>query len=652
MVIRVGYTAIEVVLRRPAAQSQTKVGWLELQSIAQEKSAVKVSFAATQVLVKPKPKPSPAITSINTDVAISPQFGPPAITSINTDVMANAGRPQARIYNLNLEVATQGQADSQFTWMGIQALHSTQPAVQSNFTWMGLAFLVPAYPKISMSWLGVQALVDINSVDDIPDYMNFGSIFDVYPGAVKDSITLPITGMSPSYPIEIYSDSDILFTTNGVDFSPTIIVQLGDNLTLRKVVTSLFNQTFRLFVNSGFDGEQEIGMWQLPGPSGTLKYDEWLYREVDGAPWIEFKDQENQYASQSEAEFAEFQLLNSTAPTALPINNNDINYVDAPNGELVNDNDKYLAMAPVGDIWKTLSFLSIEDERIVELYKNYIHYVNHLITDNFIQTSVSDNKYFDVLLDNIVLYSNYFNIIKSPDQYSAQIENFNILRTVSKFYTVYQETDINKFQPYMEYWKNWENYLANTEWIYEYYNHSHIGPERIWVNYTLSNNVSTAPIWEHEQFGFGHLIEMTFLYGEIMNVARNILVNVDYGFESTRISYTNEILSSFESTENSIFPVSQLYYTYEHALANILVDLGHKFDREVIFTSTNYVRQGGFLTPELAENAAEAYPDNITVIYQQPEGTYSFEVIYDTALWCGDVPSNPLKAVAWYLGGG
>lgn len=668
MTIRVGYTAIEVILRRKTSEPKSKVGWLNVQSVVQELPAAKVSFAATQVLVKQNPPPSPVIPNISMDVAIAPSYSPPIVHNMNMDVLIRPVRPAARISNLALEVMYQGVANSQFSWMGIQALHSITPAVQANFTWMGLQFLVPAGANISTSWMGIQALVDINSIDDIPDYMNFGSIFDAIPGEIKTSDPITVTGMTPSVVITLYSDSDITISKNGIDYFSSVDISVGDTITLRKEVVNVYNQAFRLFVSSDYTGEQEVGIWQLPGPSGTYKYDQYLYQELGPLPWVEYKKHDYMFEEAPQPIFSETSLfwaningynyfqnhqeLFEDAPMGDFIANSEIPVTDAPLGKLVDNSPFAEADAPTGDQGKFNTYYPTKYSFETIWYSDLIAASEADISTNFIIVQPADIVYWDYLKYNTIWYSlSERNMVTPTTNRARWTPNIQNIRKAVPTYMMMQHTDFEIFNSYKEVWENWLPKIATPEWVF--------------VN--NNRNILATAEFLKETVRYGSELDIKEFWEAVVDSFHHIKpVDTNWWFIDENKKYPIN-LDKFKLTENFYEPDAAIpeyapfvqyygqnvYYTYEHAVSNLLVDLYHEFGNDSLFESVNYVRQGGFQTVELAEDAATSYPGNITVIYQQPEGTYTYDVIYNTALWCGEVPTNPvIRAVAWYLGGG
>lgn len=644
----VGYTAIEVVTRA-SGNPRTKVGWLNGQVIAQEKPAAKLSLAAAQILVKQTPPPSPAMSHANMDVAIVAGYAPTAVTHANIDVFIQASRPPALISGISLDVLYRSMVNAQVTWMGIEALHGLVPAVQANFTWMGLSFLVPAAPKISTSWMGVQALVDINSIDDIPDYMNFGSIFDATPGVTVTSNPVQVTGMTANYPVTIYSDSDITMSKNGVDYSSTLSVKFGDIIRLRKVVVNVYTQIFRLFTTSDYVGEQEIGIWQLPGPSGTLKYDQYIYQSVEPGPWVEFKEETFEDALAADAgsddlishQLADAPTGNFTSAIAQSEDN-------APLGNYFSQLARSDDFAPTGKYIGTKSFLETTDRIYGTWFNSLIKVITSPINEEFSVTPNNAEVSFDVLTKNTIWYPVIMHYFLPSISYEATISEKLHYIYVSKVYAFNQDQDQKSYDPVMEYWKNWENVTkATPEWMYDRYQ-SYIEASVEWEKVNNLNYLTMDTYWERIAETF-YPLEVASAWNRIQQ--STMVVKID-GYFSHDYSYlTDKVDPYFEPYNNPLFV--QVFYTYEFAINNILVQMYHRFEQDQLFESANYIRQGGFATPELAENAAEAYPDNLTVVYMQPEGTYSFDVIYDNALWCGDAPNPPvIRAVGWYMGGG
>lgn len=644
----VGYTAIEVATQA-SGNPRTKVGWLNAQVVAQEKPAAKLALSAAQILVKQTPLPSPVVTNTSMDVAILANYANTVVTSVNMDVLMRAIRPPALVTGIGLDVIYRSAVNAQVSWMGVEALHGLDPAVQANFTWMGLSFLVPSAPKISTSWMGVQALVDINSIDDIPDYMNFGSIFDATPGATVTSSPVQVTGMTANYPVTIYSDSDITMSKNGVDYTSTLSVQFGDTIRLRKVVTNVYTQIFRIYTTSDYVGEQEIGIWQLPGPSGTLKYDQYLYQSIEPGPWVEFKKETFEDAIAADADSDD--LIShqiADAPTGDFSSSLARSDDDAPLGNYFSQLARSEDLAPTGNYVGTKSFLETTDRIYGTWFNSLLQTIVSPINEEFTWTPNNAEVSFDVLTKNTLWYPIVMHYFLPSISYEATISEKLHYIYVSKVYAFNNDQDQKSYNPVMEYWKNWENITkAIPEWMYDRYQ-SFIEATPEWEKVNNINYLTMDTYWDRMTETF-YPFEVFQAWERIQQTT--MFVKID-GYFSHDYSYlTDQIDPYFEPYNNPLFV--QVFYTYEFAINNILVQMYHRFEQDQLFESTNYIRQGGFATPELAENAAESYPDNLTVVYQQPEGTYSFDVIYDNALWCGDAPVTPvIRAVGWYMGGG
>ncbi|MCK9529374.1 MAG: hypothetical protein M0R77_02225 [Gammaproteobacteria bacterium] len=693
MTSNVGFTSIEVAITEP---QRPKVGFVGAEVLLKPVPGTTVGFAAVQVITKLNPPTDRRVHSEIAEVIISPTTSTSRISNVNTEVVLKAPTPIAYVTNQNIDVAVTGDPIANVSWMGTELLMSIAPAVQSNFSWMGLEFLVPSDPKISLNWLGMEMLVDVKLLDDLPDYLDFGDAYDGVPNQDLYSYPVTISGLSESTIITLYSYDGLQFSSDGNSFSSTINVQNDDQVYLKKYLDNIFSDTYLIYTDSTFTGETEVGTWQLVGPSDAIKYDEYIYRNTQEGQWIEYKavadgdnDIESVFVDQSK-------VGNTGSPVGL-FTNETIYNSDAPNGDFADqssslknskapDSDfrdqtaqiKY-AFAPIG-IFKDqtnelkygtaptslfISKLTYYEtvESLKALFFNNIH--NSLVNANSAQQKIEAYIY-GYVFDSLVGKHGYNYVESQPiDAIEGKIATPLNWRVVSTYYSISQYEDTRLIDVYFQnnqveadkfislipqYWINWENREIMTNWVMDNYNR-YLYNDTYWADFTNKNFHSYGSEWMYEVLVHNHEFELFSSYAPWIQ-SNYLVVNTAFGFYglANNIAYDSQpIMQSYSAPQ-----MVNILYSYEYAIDSLkTINLNAIFENNVIYDSTNYVRQGGYPTIELAEDAASAYPSDITIIYQQPEGTYSYNVLYTNSVWCGDVPIKPvLKAIAWYLGGG
>lgn len=710
MTASVGFTSVEVAITEP---QRPKVGYVGAEVLLQPASGVTVGFAAIQVITKLNPDTNRRITGETAEVIIKAARSTARVTGETAEVVLGAPTPVAYVSNQNVDVIMTGNPNADVSWMGTELLMSVAPAVQSNFSWMGLEFLVPAAPKISSNWIGLEMLVDVNLLDDLPDYLDFGDAYDGVPNMDLYSYPLTVTGLSNGTIITLYSYDNLMFSPDGNTFSTTINVQNNSQVYLKRHLDNIFSADYLVYTESSFSGETEVGKWQLVGPSGTKMFDyNYASNQTSVANWDNYASSTDSQVT-IEAEYQDMQRNETDA--ALPeMTNLNISTADAPTGEFANQTDEIkdtlastsLFNNQTDEIKDTLAPTSVFDDQSSEikfafapmsLFKNssselkfagimeslFTSTRSHYETVESLRALFFNNGNLNIIAANsaqqkieaftfgqqIARQTNQFGFnyltTKPADAVEGKIAVPLNWRTVATQMEIYRFdklrlVDVYFDNPHLEdykqvseipfYWISWENRQIMAQWVFENYNlRILIGMD--WVDFSNKNFTEIDSTWMYQ-----HLVEFhdftlhseytPWIQGNYFNISLdaqmfNLANNVSYSIEPT-----------IEASHQTYF-VNPMY-SYQYAIDSLkTIDLNAIYDNDLIYNSTNYVRQGGYQTPQLAQDAASSYPSNITIIYQQPEGTYSYNVLYTNDVWCGDVPVKPvLKAIAWYLGGG
>lgn len=709
MTASVGFTSVEVAITEP---QRPKVGYVGAEVLLQPASGVTVGFAAIQVITKLNPDTNRRITGETAEVIIKAARSTARVTGETAEVVLGAPTPVAYVSNQNVDVIMTGNPTANMSWMGTELLMSVAPAVQSNFSWMGLEFLVPAAPKISSNWIGLEMLVDVNLLDDLPDYLDYGDVYAI-PGFDLYSYPLTISGLSNGTTITLYSYDDLKFSLDGNNFTNTISVQNNNQVYLTKHPSSIFSDTYLIYTESSFSGETEVGSWNLVGPSQAIMYDyNYASNQTSTTNWDNYTPVTDNQAS-IDAEYIAIQ--NNEADMSLPeMANFNVSEANAPIGEFANQTDEIKdASAPnslfnnqTDEIKDALAPDSVFDDQTSEiklafapmsLFKNTSSELKFAGIMESLFTST--RSYYETVESLRALFFNNGNLnIIAANSAQQKIEAFTfgqqITHQTNKFgfnylttrpadaiegkiavplnwRTVATQMEIYRFDklrlvdvyfhnPHLEdykqvveiplYWISWENRQIMAQWVFENYNlRILIGMD--WVKFSNMNFTEIDTDWMYQHLVEFHEFTLNSEYIPwIQGHYFNINLDAEFFNLATTVSYSLEPI--IEASHKTYF-INPLY-SYQYAIDSLkTIDLNAVYDNDLIYNSTNYVRQGGYQTPQLAQDAASSYPTNITIVYQQPEGTYSYNVLYTNDVWCGDVPVKPvLKAIAWYLGGG
>lgn len=692
MTARVGLTGIEVAVTEP---QRPKVGLLGAEVVLSNSQGLNVGFTAVHVLTQLNPASAARLTSVG------------------AEVMVKFGTPTSVITNNNVTVAISGTPDAQLPWMGMETLISVAPAVQANISWMGLEYLVPALPKISIDWLGLEVLVDKDLLDDVPEYLDFGDAFDIYPGQELISYPVTIEGLTDGTIITLYSHVDGLeFSKNGTTFSSTLNVQNDDQVYLKKVLQNIFSTEFLVYVDSSFTGETETGSWRMVGPSQAVKYDQYLYRDSEESQWVEYKITENEESEIIEADFdsvhinssdsAESKFVGSRsseydAPESLFKNqSNEIKDSDAPGSEFKNQssaikdtaapesrfknqsNEIKMAFAPIALFTDQSNEIKFADAPTSFFGTGKAHYIttiqmqfgffknlnNRTVATNSARQRIEAYSYGALHVTEYDKMQYSYHETNPLDAIEGKIAVPLNWRTVAMNFILSHEEEMKlanvhfESEPFTDgkyhsqiplYWISWQNREIMTQWIFENYNlKSYI--DMNWVDLTNKNIITHDMTWIYDRMLHENYFGLVAEYAPWIQ-GNYFRINLDPYFSHMAKNISYDIAPIFDNYNPRFVNV---LYSYESAIDSLkTVDLNAVYENDRIYDSTNYVRQGGYPTFELAEDAASSYPTDITIIYQQPEGTYSYNVLYTNAVWCGDVPPKPaLYAVAWYMGGG
>lgn len=692
MTSNVGFTSIEVAVTET---QRPKVGFVGAEVLIQPSPGVNVGFAAVQVITKLNPDTNRRLTAESAEVIIKAARAPARVTGEVAEAVIGAPTPVAYVSNQNVDVMLTGNPTANMSWMGTELLMSVAPAVQSNFSWMGLEFLVPAAPKISSNWIGLEMLVDVNLLDDLPNYLDYGDVYAI-PGFDLYSYPLTIGGLSNGTTITLYSYDDLKFSLDGTNFSSTVAVQNNSQVYLTKHPANIFSDTYLIYTDSSFSGETEVGIWKLVGPSQAIMYDyNYASNTTETKNWDEYK-QVNFEQTAIDAEFSpiqneasvtisnkldQFTSLNGLAPTSeFDDQSSEIKFADAPASEFDDQTSEIkFADAPTSEFDDQSSEIKFTDapsslfvsgssyydlvESISSQFFNNIH--NRIIAANSAQQKIEAYNLKILAGHDIDRYNHSYVTTQPIDAIEGKIAlplnwrvvamqmALNHLEEEKLANVIFELNHLEEEKLVSElpiYWVSWENRQVMSQWFFENYNLKiYIGTE--WANLTNKNSYEVTPQWIYEYLNH---YDLFVLHSEYVPWIQTNYLTVSLNSELLNLArtITYDINGKIDQVAKSYF-VNPLY-SYEYAIDSLkTINLNAVYDNEKIYNSDNYVRQGGYLTPELAADAASSYPSDITIVYQQPEGTFSYNVLYTNSVWCGDVPVQPvLKAIAWYLGGG
>lgn len=513
-------------------------------------------------------------------------------------------------------------------------------------SWVGLQALAKLATDISTSWVGMQVLSSTFGNNPTPNYLDFGNISDPMPGTTYTSSAVAVNGLTANLVIDIFSNDGLLFSTDGNTFTSTAQIQNGDQLTLRVNLQSITPRYLKVLTTPPNSADTDIGHWYVSGPSSASKYDQYLYRELGNVPWIDiqqtFVESGTMISSaQSVGEQSSFSKLSmlfkspSIGTTAAPLgewkSQLALSTMLAPTGLFGTSYARSSTAAPDGNFANNLSF---NNTNTMTYY--VLEYVYDKTTDsNLTKFSLQENNpaiYWDVLKSRSTVWSFDGHYVIMPIATPAAISEkvHNIL--VDKIYQMTTVEKQNKYDPVQEVWRTWEEYIATPTWNI--------------IHEATAFNAETG--WNYQHY-LDSLSESATAWEQLKSQTSTVMAPTAI-LDSHGVLLSQIILADYISSPNSPFS-SVMIGEYGNNVTNLPVSMNPAFEWERIYESTNYVRQGGYETPELAADAAQVYSMYPTTVYTQPEGTYSFLVEHDMALWCSTAPRG-LRAVAWLMGGG
>lgn len=513
-------------------------------------------------------------------------------------------------------------------------------------SWVGLQALAKLATDISTSWVGMQVLSSTFGNNPTPNYLDFGTISDPMPGTTYTSSAVAVNGLTANLVIDIFSNDGLLFSTDGNTFTSTAQIQNGDQLTLRVNLQSITPRYLKVLTTPPNSADTDIGHWYVSGPSSASKYDQYLYRELGNVPWIDiqqtFVESGTMISSaQSVGEQSSFSKLSmlfkspSIGTTAAPLgewkSQLALSTMLAPTGLFGTSYARSSTAAPDGNFANNLSF---NNTNTMTYY--VLEYVYDKTTDsNLTKFSLQENNpaiYWDVLKSRSTVWSFDGHYVIMPIATPAAISEkvHNIL--VDKIYQMTTVEKQNKYDPVQEVWRTWEEYIATPTWNI--------------IHEATAFNAETG--WNYQHY-LDSLSESATAWEQLKSQTSTVMAPTAI-LDSHGVLLSQIILADYISSPNSPFS-SVMIGEYGNNVTNLPVSMNPAFEWERIYESTNYVRQGGYETPELAADAAQVYSMYPTTVYTQPEGTYSFLVEHDMALWCSTAPRG-LRVVAWLMGGG
>lgn len=519
----------------------------------------------------------------------------------------------------------------------------------SNVAWIGLQALAKLAKDISTSWIGMQVLTSTYGFSAIPNYMDFGSISNPIPGATFTSSPMTISGLAQVPSVELFSNDGLKFSTDGTNYTDTIQVSNGDQLTLQITLQSVVARYLKIYTTPPSSADVEVGKWYVPGPTGTSKYDQFIYRPSPVGQWADYvvstqlidnpiSANLNHYVKEISHSIADGlkTTFSSGSDTNAPLGQlqvwDDYNVTDAPTSEFASSLSRSLADVLGYNYFGYITSNESNSMSFVAISSPLVSTDSNL--DLFVIQNNNKSIYWDVLKSRSTVWGFEGHYVDILESFTAIISEkvHNIL--VDKEYTMMSSSDANRYDPVQEVWAAWKPFVAVPEWNKE----------------SVARNINIIPVWKYENY-----LDST---SEALTYWNKLNKDIHISFVQAPTAVINPLGISEVQAYVAEFAKSVTTATmdiggeYESPHTDFEISLVPEFEWERIYQSTNYVRQGGYATPQLASDAAQVYSAYTTSVYTQPEGTYSYIVEHDMALWCSVVNNQGLRAIAWLLGGG